>query len=619
MSSTQPKQPGHLSTIEYVLRRGAAADDAPDDARAGGRGGARGHGDDEFVLDKHLARGGMGDIHSARQHALGRDVAIKMLRPDARGRDAARELLREARVAGFLEHPNIVPVHMVGTDEEGHPFIVMKRIEGDSWEHVLDRGHRTPLWLEAQVDVLVQVCRAIEFAHAKGIIHRDLKPSNVMVGRFGEVYVVDWGVAAALRDDLGLPDLPRADDARNAIGTPAYMAPEVANNRTADIDERSDVYLLGAMLYEVLAGVPPHGSGSQHEQMVHARSGVVPHMPSQAPRYLTQVCQRALQVDPERRYPSAGAFLEAMRQFKDYRASMMVSDTALAAFARLQSLATHTMAVSGAMDAAISATFSECRLGFRQALRLWPENRDASEGLQQCIELMITHELSANRVDSASQLLQELPRHSASLLKAVINAEKERDATESPASRPASGAVPGAGDRARANIALVVAGIFAVGGAAIVATGMHDTLMWPLIGAALFGTITLTLLLSGLRWGSLLMDTEANRRLGFLAFLAAIQAAVIFGLGALGGLGFAQVVTVVLFLFAGAWIGVAVAADGGLLLPAFVYVGSAAASAVAPAQSPEILGAALVVGTLVAVPIWRSRAQAATAAARKAV
>ncbi len=608
MSSTQPKQPGHRSTIEYVLRRGGVV---PEDAPRQARGGSRGHGDDEFVLGKHLARGGMGDIHSARQHALGRDVAIKMLRPDHQNRDAARELLREARVAGFLEHPNIVPVHMVGTDEEGRPFIVMKRVEGDSWDLMLERGHRTPMWLQAQVDVLVQVCRAIVFAHAKGVIHRDLKPSNVMVGRFGEVYVVDWGVAAALRDDVGLPDLPRADLAASAIGTPAYMAPEVASNRKARIDERSDVYLLGGMLYEVLSGQPPHGTGSQRDQMVHARSGVLPPMPSHAPRYLVQVCRKALHMDPAERYADASAFLDALRQFKDYRASMVVSDTALAAFARLQSLATHTLAGSGDMDATISAAFSECRLGFRQALRLWPENRDASEGLQQCIELMIQHELGAGRVDSASQLLQELPRHSATLPKAVIHAEQERGETVSPATPEEAIATPGLGDRARSEAALVVAALYAVGSAATLLTGADEATLWPLTGVGLFGVVALVLSLMGWTRRAQLLSTEADRRLAGLALIAVFEGALAFAGGSLAGLDYAQVTSVGLLLSAGTWVGVGVAADPGLILPAFVYLGGAAASSVAPVQAPEILGLTLVLATLALVPIWRGRARAA--------
>jgi serine/threonine-protein kinase len=203
-----------------------------------------------------LGVGGMGEVYAGVQRSLGRSVALKFVN----GADASMErearagLLREARVTGRLEHPNIVTVHVLGVDEQGTPVMVMKRIEGVSWRALLrDPAH--PQWrrwetlhrdaLESHVSVLPSVCDALEYAHERRMIHRDIKPENVMFGPFGEVCLLDWGIALEL-------DAPNAHP--SIVGTPSFMAPEMVDDALGTVSERTDVFLLGATLHYVLTG-----------------------------------------------------------------------------------------------------------------------------------------------------------------------------------------------------------------------------------------------------------------------------------------------------------------------------------------------------------------------------
>ncbi len=207
-----------------------------------------------------LGRGGMGAVYLAEDTALGREVAIKVA-PGERLRD-------EARVIARLEHPGIVPVHDVGTLPDGRVFYVMKRV----------RGRRLDAWLAdgpepaAALRLLVRVCEAVAFAHARGVVHRDLKPSNLMVGEFGEALVLDWGIAAE-RERAGAAP----------AGTPGYMAPEQERGGAQAADPRSDVWSLGATLRFVLERL---GDGA-------------------APRPLASIVARATAADPAARYPGA--------------------------------------------------------------------------------------------------------------------------------------------------------------------------------------------------------------------------------------------------------------------------------------------------------------------------
>jgi serine/threonine-protein kinase len=227
------------------------------------------------LLDR-IGRGGMGEVYRGKDPALGRDLAVKVLQPELRGDDdAQRRFEQEARVTGALQHPNIVPVHNLGRLPDGRMYFTMKLVRGRTLTQLLaeEKGSGR---LPELLGVFEKVCQAVAFAHSRGVIHRDLKPSNVMVGAFGEVQVMDWGLAKVLPRDgeaakggveFGSGDTVRrvgttgstADDRRTGtVGTPAYMPPEQARGAGDEVDERADVFGLGAILCEVLTGRPPY-------------------------------------------------------------------------------------------------------------------------------------------------------------------------------------------------------------------------------------------------------------------------------------------------------------------------------------------------------------------------
>jgi len=197
--------------------------------------------DARYEISGVAGHGGMGTVYVARDHVLGRDVAVKVLDvADPRGSRAER-LRREAHILARLDHPGIVPVHDAGTLDDGRAFYVMKLVKGRR----LDDLVRDPAPLATRLDVYSRILDAVAFAHAQEVVHRDLKPENIMVGGFGEVYVMDWGVA----QDAG------GEGERLIVGTPGFMAPE--QQRADVVDRRADVYALGALLGHLAPDAPP--------------------------------------------------------------------------------------------------------------------------------------------------------------------------------------------------------------------------------------------------------------------------------------------------------------------------------------------------------------------------
>jgi hypothetical protein len=364
-------------------------------------------------IEDRLGEGGMGIVHTGRQVALDRRVAVKTLRSEHLCDENVESLLGEAWLAGSLEHPNVVPIYDLGLDETGAPLLVMKRIEGDTWSdllrdstatkrHSLDRDP-----LEFHLRVIIQICNAVHYAHSRAVVHRDLKPDNVMVGDFGEVYVLDWGVAT------------RPGPVRQVAGTLVYMAPEMLGG-LGDITARTDVYLLGSLLYEVLTGHAPH-EGDNMQSMVSSVILSTPTLPDSAPPELAALVVRCMSRDPEERPESALAVRRAVELFLEHRGAMALAAEAQGRLGELEAiLASDKPEVERAYN-----VFGECRFGFRQALRAWKDAEVAQSGMRRAVSSMVRFEAKQGDARAAALLLSELDERDAEL-EALVDVARKR-------------------------------------------------------------------------------------------------------------------------------------------------------------------------------------------------
>jgi predicted Ser/Thr protein kinase len=353
----------------------------------------------DYELHEIIGKGGMGVVYVARQTALGRMVALKRLRRDDDRGQGRERFLAEAAVTGRLDHPNIVPIHDVGVDEQGLPFYTMKRVSGRPWSQVL----RTLSEAE-NLDVLLRVADAVAFAHDHGVVHRDLKPDNVMLGAYGEVLLADWGLAG------DIAEIQRSLN-RCAAGTPAYMAPEMAWGEARLIGPRSDIYLLGAILYEILVGEAPHpGSTVQQSIEAAAANRIEPPIPRGE---LGSVVARALEMQPEDRFATVQEFQQAVRECRTHAESarLVHQGNDLLARARVE---------------VGYRSYTRALYAFEEALVLWPENSLALTGAQTARMESVSRAIDAGDLDLAESLLDPAEASHAPLLRRLADEQQTR-------------------------------------------------------------------------------------------------------------------------------------------------------------------------------------------------
>ncbi len=331
-----------------------------------------------------LGEGGAGEVVAAMDHDIGRTVAVKRIRADARCDEMVARFIEEIRTVGGLEHPNIVPIHDVGVDEAGEYYFVMKFVDGETLESIIARlkagdaaAHRE-YGFERRVQIFRSLLEAVAFAHSRGIVHRDLKPANVMVGRFGEVLLMDFGIAKSIRGErIGVEDafLERAaelsgGEARLArtqvgslIGTPLYMSPEQARGEA--VDERSDAYSLAVLLHELLClthylegrrGLDDVLAGVKEQRLQLTKIPTSPHQPI-VPMDLRWYLKKGMEKDRARRYQSVREMIDRLDARADGRVPIQCHVTftkrANAEWTRL--VERHPFAFTAALALAVAA------------------------------------------------------------------------------------------------------------------------------------------------------------------------------------------------------------------------------------------------------------------------
>ena len=333
-----------------------------------------------------LGQGGMGEVRLCRDHRVGRDIALKVVRPGRATAELTQRFVREARVQGQLEHPAIVPVYDMGVAPDGNPYFTMKRVRGHTLERVLE-ALRTGAGVDEDLKkrfskrklltAFASLCLAVDFVHGRGVVHRDVKPANVMLGDFGEVYLLDWGLARigeeSVQRDPGATSQaslaalsPGITTAGTLLGTPGYMAPEqLSLDGASSADARADVYSLGAILFEILTLQQLHRGTAGDVLVRSTRAGADARASLRAPEIevppeLEAICVEATATDPATRIRTARALSDAIERYLD-------GDRDLELRRRLSE--THARAAFDAIDRALTTSGAEAIDARRAAMR----------------------------------------------------------------------------------------------------------------------------------------------------------------------------------------------------------------------------------------------------------
>jgi WD40 repeat protein/tRNA A-37 threonylcarbamoyl transferase component Bud32 len=320
----------------------------------------------DYHIKAELGRGKQGIVYAAQQKGLDRTVAIKLVRKDKSSsseREKLNRFVREAEITASLDHPNILPIHEIAVTSEGELFYSMKRVQGKSWDDILDEKKET---LDESVEHLLKVCDAIAFAHSKGIIHRDLKPGNVMIGGFGEVLVADWGMAVDVSNNANFKPTDEKREPFSFGGTPAYMSPEMAKHDWRKIGPASDIYLLGAILYHLIEGKPPRDGRTVFDVLEGAKNNSV--IKPKETGGLMAVALKAMSASTTDRYKTATEMQDAIREVNRHAESMRLAN-------RSAKLLEEAIAESD------YEKFNGAIFGYRDAINLWRDNKAAEVGV----------------------------------------------------------------------------------------------------------------------------------------------------------------------------------------------------------------------------------------------
>ena len=354
------------------------------------------------TIREHIGEGGTAIVDRATQNLLNRDVALKRLKSAAKKSSTAHFMLREAQLMAQLDHPNIPPIYQIAFDREGVPLILMKHVKGTSWDVLINHPHHDH-WerhpsdqLRTHLEMLVKICFAVEYAHKKEIIHCDIKASNVMVGDFGEVFLLDWGFAIELNN----VDQHRM---KGFYGSPSFAAPEMFNVGSK-LTKQTDVYLLGATLHQILTRNPFHKGNSLYEVVELARRSLKHDYPESIHPMLVQIIHKATDPDPHRRYANVSDFREALESHLNHYTMLDMVSEMREKLIELQQL----LEQPSCNEFHFNELAFECRFGFKRALEAFPDDDKLKQDLCKTLMSQARYELTQNRLEMPPRLLEEI-------------------------------------------------------------------------------------------------------------------------------------------------------------------------------------------------------------------
>ena len=362
----------------------------------------------DYGLEHVIGEGGMGKVYSARQASLNRNVAVKMIKSDLRANPEIRgKFLSEAVITGELEHPGIIPIYDLGASEDGSLFYSMKEIKGQAW---MESIHSKTIY--ENLEVLLKVCDATAFSHSRDIIHRDLKPENIVLGEFGEVMVLDWGMAAYIGDQQQLSEIA----ALNSLGgTPAYMAPEMASGPLEKIGKQSDIYLLGSLLYFCVTGRPPRHAKSATKCLLAACDNHIE--PTETQGELIEIALKAMATDSADRYPTVQEFQRAIREYLSHLESINLASRA-------------EEDLKAAEQSNDYRDYAKSLVAFEEAFHLWPGNTTAKSGIVRAQTAYARSAYQKGDFDLGLSLLDKDDPQHAELIRNLSRAHHEREARQ---------------------------------------------------------------------------------------------------------------------------------------------------------------------------------------------
>jgi serine/threonine protein kinase len=367
-----------------------------------------------FTLLAELGHGGMGVVYKSRQTSLRREIAVKSLISKDMKEEDIQAFIEESLVTGLLDHPNIVPVHDLVLAPNGEWLLAMKMVKGQSWADALEKHKADDMQVAVNelirnLDRLDAVCSAVNFAHSKGIVHLDLKPENVMLGDFDEILLMDWGIAADFWPDEKRqePVIRKTSTVDECQGTPAYMPPELADGEGEKVGPQTDIFLLGAILYELVKGQPPY-SDPWPKILLRATECDFEPLSDNFPHRLRALCERAMKKEPKERFANIEDFQTELRKARDSLRNGILSKEKLSA-ARV-SLTKYEQEGSAHDEAWHFSRLAEIETLLIASLELDSENSEADDLLAELRRFIAEKAIDSNNLSLAEIALGNLER-----------------------------------------------------------------------------------------------------------------------------------------------------------------------------------------------------------------